>query len=214
MLNRPSKAVVTRVVGIVGALVALSAFLVLSNVPGSVFGQETGVIMYAENGTAPVLTFTSEDPEGMGIHWDVTGVDADDFTISGGVLTFNDPPNFEKHNGQSALCSGFRWRWKHDRSRRSCRHRRRQHLPHNNPGQRNEAQRLHGPRPLHRDARHRRGHRQGRGRHGDVQPDTARGGHRDHGDPGRPGWNPYPHRSKWTIQNSVGTGTCPRYPTP
>ena len=96
MLNRPSKAVVTRVVGIVGALVALSAFLVLSNVPGSVFGQETGVIMYAENGTAPVLTFTSEDPEGMGIHWDVTGVDADDFTISGGVLTFNDPPDYEK----------------------------------------------------------------------------------------------------------------------
>ena len=96
MLNRPSKAVVTRVVGIVGALVALSAFLVLSNVPGSVFGQETGVIMYAENGTAPVLTFTSEDPEGMGIHWDVTGVDADDFSISGGVLTFNDPPDYEK----------------------------------------------------------------------------------------------------------------------
>ena len=96
MLNRPSKAVVTRVVGIVGALVALSAFLVLSNVPGSVFGQEPGVIMYAENGTAPVLTFTSEDPEGAGIHWDVTGVDANDFMISGGVLTFREPPNYEK----------------------------------------------------------------------------------------------------------------------
>ena len=53
MLNRPSKAVVTRVVGIVGALVALSAFLVLSNVPGSVFAQDTGVITYAENGTTP-----------------------------------------------------------------------------------------------------------------------------------------------------------------
>ena len=96
MLNRPSRAVVTRVVGIVGALVALSAFLVLSNVPGSLFAQDTGVIMYAENGTTPVRTFTSEDPEGMGIHWDVTGVDADDFTISGGVLTFNDPPDYEK----------------------------------------------------------------------------------------------------------------------
>ena len=95
MFNRPSKAVVTRVVGIVGALVALSAFLVLSNIPGSVFAQETGVIMYAENGTAPVRTFTSEDPEGMGIHWDVTGVDADDFMVSGGVLTFMDPPDYE-----------------------------------------------------------------------------------------------------------------------
>ena len=95
MLNRPSKAVVTRVVGIVGALVALSAFLVLSNVPGSVFAQETGAIMYAENGTAPVRTFTSKDPEGAGIHWDVTGVDANDFMISGGVLTFREPPNYE-----------------------------------------------------------------------------------------------------------------------
>ena len=95
MLNRPSKAVVTRVVGIVGALVAFSAFLVLSNAPGSVFAQDTGVIMYAENGTTPVRTFTSEDPEGMGIHWDVTGIDADDFEISGGVLTFVDPPNYE-----------------------------------------------------------------------------------------------------------------------
>ena len=98
MLNRPSKAVVTRVVGIVGALVALSAFLMLSNLPGTVFAQmeQTDPIMYAENSDTPVRTFTSEDPEGAGIHWDVTGVDADDFSISGGVLTFNDPPDFEK----------------------------------------------------------------------------------------------------------------------
>ena len=96
MLNRPSKAVVTRVIGIVGALVALSAFLMLSNMPGLVFAQATGIIMYAENGDSPVRTFTSEDPEGMGIYWDVTGTDADDFSISGGVLEFNNPPNFEK----------------------------------------------------------------------------------------------------------------------
>ena len=95
MLNRPSKAVVTRVIGIVGALVALSAFLMLSNMSGLVFAQATGIIMYAENGDSPVRTFTSEDPEGMGIYWDVTGTDADDFSISGGVLEFNNPPNFE-----------------------------------------------------------------------------------------------------------------------
>ena len=95
MLNRPSKAVVTRVIGIVGALVALSAFLMLSNMPGLVFAQATGIIMYAENGDSPVRTFTSEDPEGMGIYWDVTGTDAGDFSISGGVLEFNNPPNFE-----------------------------------------------------------------------------------------------------------------------
>ena len=97
MLNRPSKAVVTRVIGIVGALVALSAFVMLFAVsPDSVFAQDPVVIMYAENGDTPVRTFTSEDPEGMEIHWDVTGIDADDFEISGGVLTFIDPPNFEK----------------------------------------------------------------------------------------------------------------------
>ena len=76
-------------------MVALSAFLMLSNLPGTVFAQ-TDLIMYAENSDTPVRTFTSEDPEGAGIHWDVTGVDADDFSISGGVLTFNDPPDFEK----------------------------------------------------------------------------------------------------------------------
>ena len=96
MLNRPSKAVVTRVIGIVGALVALSAFLMLSDLPGTAFAQATPEsIMYAENGDAPVRTFTSEDPEGMGIHWDMTGPDADDFMISGGVLTFKKPPNYE-----------------------------------------------------------------------------------------------------------------------
>ena len=52
--------------------------------------------MYAENGMDPVRTFTSEDPEGAGINWDVTGIDADDFEISGGVLTFKNPPNYEK----------------------------------------------------------------------------------------------------------------------
>ena len=107
MLNRPSKAVVTRVVGIVGALVALSAFLVLSNVPGSVFAQETGVIMYAENGDSPVRTFTSEDPEGAGIHWDVTGVDANDFMISGGVLTFREPAQLREADGQASYANSL-----------------------------------------------------------------------------------------------------------
>ncbi len=95
-MNRPSKAVVTRVVGIVGALVALSAFLLLSAVlPDSASAQEPGVIMFKENGTGPVRTFISEDPEGAGIDWDVTGIDADDFMISGGVLTFRESPNYE-----------------------------------------------------------------------------------------------------------------------
>ena len=97
MLNRSSNALRTWVVVGVGALVlALSAFFILSNLsPDSTFAQE-GPIMYAENGDTPVQTFSSEDPEGAGIHWDVTGTDADDFSISGGVLTFKNPPNYEK----------------------------------------------------------------------------------------------------------------------
>ena len=141
MLNRPSKAVVTWIVGIVGALVALSAFLMLSNLPGTVFAQmeQTDLIMYAENSDTPVRTFTSEDPEGAGIHWDVTGVDADDFSISGGVLTFNDPPDFEKPSDREVPDGP---------DADDAADHRRGHVPHNGSGQRNEGQRLHGPRPF------------------------------------------------------------------
>ena len=100
MLNRSSNAAKTWVVVFVGALVlALAAFLVLSTSPDSTFAQEADMadmIMYAENGMDPVRTYSSEDPEGAGINWDVTGIDADDFEISGGVLTFKNRPNYER----------------------------------------------------------------------------------------------------------------------
>ena len=97
MLNRSSNAAKIWVVVFVGALVlALAAFLVLSTSPDSTFAQASdNMIMYAENGTDPVRTFSSEDPEGAGINWDVTGIDADDFMISGGVLAFKSPPDYE-----------------------------------------------------------------------------------------------------------------------
>ena len=99
MLNRSSNAAKTWVVVFVGALVlALAAFLVLSTSPDSTFAQASDMadmIMYAENGTDPVRTYSSEDPEGAGINWDVTGIDADYFEISGGVLTFKNPPDYE-----------------------------------------------------------------------------------------------------------------------
>ena len=60
---------------------------------------------YRENGTSPVYTFRASDsgpsnPRREPIVWTLSGIDADDFTItrdsSGrGVLTFNDPPDFE-----------------------------------------------------------------------------------------------------------------------
>ena len=55
-----------------------------------------GPIMYAENGTGPVATYTAEDPEGTAITWTLEGDDAADFKISSaGVLTFAETPNYE-----------------------------------------------------------------------------------------------------------------------
>ena len=50
-----------------------------------------------EPNTADVATFTAEDPENAGIvTLDLSGADASLFALSAdGVLTFNDPPNFE-----------------------------------------------------------------------------------------------------------------------
>ena len=55
---------------------------------------------YRENGTSPVYTFRASDPQRDPISWSLDSKDASDFTItrdSGGrgVLTFNDPPDFE-----------------------------------------------------------------------------------------------------------------------
>ena len=101
MLKRSSSTLRTWVAVIVGALVlALCAFFILPSFsPDPTFAQTPGPIEYAENSDVdemPVRTFTSEDPEGAGINWDVTGIDADDFTISGGVLKFKKSPNYEK----------------------------------------------------------------------------------------------------------------------
>ena len=112
MLNRPSNGLITRVVVLVGALLAISAMLLLStnsqdvvlahDPPDTTFHDQADPendqlmhVHYAENGTEPVTTFTSSDPERARIHWDVMGTDADDFTIAGGVLRFKELPNFE-----------------------------------------------------------------------------------------------------------------------
>ena len=103
MLNPPSKAVVTRVVGTVGALVAITAFLIFTGVsPDSAFAQtpppEPVMLQHEENNSGPISTFLAEDPEGAGIDWDVTGTDAKFFTItSEGVLSFKKVPDFESH---------------------------------------------------------------------------------------------------------------------
>ena len=107
MLNRPTNAVTKRAVMLVGAVLAMIAMLVISSpAPNGVFAHDEhdGVmdpdhinhIHYAENGTGAVRSFTSTDPEGDGIEWNVRGVDAADFAISStGVLTFMESPDYE-----------------------------------------------------------------------------------------------------------------------
>ena len=54
-------------------------------------------ISYDENGEDPVATFSASDPDADAddIEWSLKGVDADDFEIEGGVLTFKKKPNYE-----------------------------------------------------------------------------------------------------------------------
>ena len=52
-------------------------------------------IYYAESDTATVSTYRATDPEGRPIVWTLSGNDADDFTITGGLLKFNTPPDYE-----------------------------------------------------------------------------------------------------------------------
>ena len=52
-------------------------------------------VPYAENGTGDVATYTAEDPDSNSLAWTVTGTDSSFFSITGGVLKFLDPPDFE-----------------------------------------------------------------------------------------------------------------------
>ena len=60
----------------------------------------TGVVTideYDENGTGDVATYTATDPEGdTSITWSLSGTDRGDFEITGGVLTFKNPPDHER----------------------------------------------------------------------------------------------------------------------
>ena len=64
-----------------------------SNEPPVLTGQSA--VNYPENGDAPVHTYTATDPEGAKIDWSLKGDDASEFSIDGGVLAFEEPPNYE-----------------------------------------------------------------------------------------------------------------------
>ena len=71
---------------------AMALFLFLY---GSGEGQEVERIDYPENGTGIVTSYTAIDPEGNLVTWSVSDPDAADFEITGGVLTFKTPPDYE-----------------------------------------------------------------------------------------------------------------------
>ena len=55
----------------------------------------TASVSYEENGTESVATFSATDQDGDAIVWSLSGDDAADFTIDGGVLAFKSSPNYE-----------------------------------------------------------------------------------------------------------------------
>ena len=62
----------------------------------------TSSVSYEEGGTEPVATFSATDPDGDPIVWSLSGADAADFTIEGGVLAFKKSPNFESPADEGA----------------------------------------------------------------------------------------------------------------
>ncbi len=78
------------------AVAALGLWLLL---PGGALHAQDAAIEYAENGTGPVATYTAVDPEGAAIRWSLSGLDASDFSIEDGVLSFKKSPNYEKATG-------------------------------------------------------------------------------------------------------------------
>ncbi len=66
----------------------------VSNAPPEISGST--IVIYAENGTASVATYTATDPDDDGITWGVGGTDAARFQMSAaGELMFNTPPDYE-----------------------------------------------------------------------------------------------------------------------
>ena len=63
-------------------------------------GDDT--IEYPEKGMGVVATYTATDPEGASVMWSLGGVDAGDFTIDNGVLSFKKSPDYENPMGGTA----------------------------------------------------------------------------------------------------------------
>ena len=73
--------------------------------PPAVTGDATKE--YAENGTGMVAKYMAVDPEGAAIRWGLSGDDASDFSIEGGVLSFKKSPNYEKATGGGSAAANI-----------------------------------------------------------------------------------------------------------
>ena len=90
MFNRPYNTVLARL-GLVAAI--LATLMILAPAATAADAEYD----YAENGEDPVATFSATDPDvdADDIEWSLDGPDKGLFEIDGGVLTFEDSPDFE-----------------------------------------------------------------------------------------------------------------------
>ena len=114
MSHLPSTTVIARTLLLAGILLAVTVLAARSFFPA--FAQEVTtsdekIEGYLENSTDPVIAFTATDPEGTQVTWslgsDTDSPDTDDFDITDGVLTFEDPPNFESPTDRADTATGI-----------------------------------------------------------------------------------------------------------
>ena len=105
MLKSPFKSVIARAATFALVLSLGIAFVSVGLTPGASaqmadddpckMTDKTVTCSYDENGTDPVANFSALDPEGEMIVWSLDDLDAADFDITGGVLSFKKSPSFE-----------------------------------------------------------------------------------------------------------------------
>ena len=74
----------------------ITVTITVTNVNEAPEAEGTAARDYAENGDEPVATYTARDPDGESIIWSLSGDDSSVFSITEGVLTFKDSPDFEE----------------------------------------------------------------------------------------------------------------------
>ena len=74
---------------------AVGLFLMMGGLGEGQEANELERVDYPENGTATVVAYIGDDPEGQTVTWALGGADEGDFEIDGGALTFITPPDYE-----------------------------------------------------------------------------------------------------------------------